>query len=90
MEERKVNLPSKKAIETSIGVVEEFRDLCQLQLETGYWATVDFISKHHLNKILSLQYRPKAELEEFYGKGLTERAIRTIQICKAYLMFVRG
>ena len=85
----KSNLTSKKMLEDAIKRVEDFREACVWQLENGLWMTVDFLSKHHINRILSLQYRNKAELVEFYGEGLTDRALKTIPYCKAYVQFTR-
>lgn len=85
----KINLTNKKALEEAIKRVEDFRAACIWQLDNGLWMTVDFLSKHHINKILSLQYRDKPDLVEFYGPGLTDRALKAISYCKAYVLFTR-
>jgi hypothetical protein len=87
--DRKPNLPSKKSIEDALSVLDEFRAVCRHQLDHGYWATVDFPSKHHINRLLQLQYMNKDDLASTYGPGLTKRINGTISICKAYVAFLR-
>lgn len=89
MKDRKSKLPSRKSIEDAIKVVDDFRAVCRHQLDVGYWATTDFPSKHHINKILQLQYISKDELFDWYGQGLARRINSMISICKAYLTFLR-
>jgi hypothetical protein len=89
MKDRKSKLPSKKSIDDSIKIIDDFRAVCRHQLDVGYWATVDFPSKHHINKILQLQYIHKDELHFAYGQGLARRINSMIHICKAYVAFLR-
>lgn len=81
--------PSKDKLQEAVEVFEEFREICKLQMELGYWVTVDFPSKHHINKILSIQYMDKDYLDKHYGKGLINRAYSMIPYCKSYLSFIR-
>ncbi len=87
--DNKMKLPSKRSVEESLGRFDDFRILCQFQMEVGYRSTIDFPSKHHINKILQMQYRDKKDLTELYGEGLVERIFATIPFCKAYVSFVR-
>lgn len=89
MNENKMKLPNKRSLEESLIRFDEFRILCQFQMEVGYRSTIDFPSKHHINKILQMQYRDKKDLLDLYGDGLTERILETIPFCKAYVSFVR-
>lgn len=89
MRDNRPNLPSRKSIEGAINVVEDFRAVCKHQLDAGYWATTDFPSKHHINKILPLQYIDQDELVNYYGNGLTRRINIMVSICKAYISFLR-
>lgn len=84
------NLPSRESLKESIEIIRKFRDLCNLQLELGYWATADFPSKHHINKILQVQYRKYPDIIDYYGAGLGEAAISMVPICKSFLDFVKG
>lgn len=89
MKDRKFQLPSKRSIEEAIKVLDDFRAVCRHQLDLGYWATTDFPSKHHINKLLQLQYIPKEDVINFYGPGLSARVSNTINICKFYISFLR-
>lgn len=89
MKDGKSKLPSKRNIEESIKIIDDFRAVCRHQLDVGYWATVDFPSKHHINKILQLQYINRIELQNVYGQGLTRRINSMIHICKSYISFLR-
>lgn len=86
---RNISLPSKKSVEEAIRVIENFRDLCKHELEVGYWATTDFPSKHHINKLLQFSYRSKDDLIKVYGEGFVRHIFQVIPICKAYLAFVK-
>lgn len=90
MNKKGAALPSRGSIENAIDVIDNFRDLCKHQLALGYWATIDFPSKHHLNKILQMQYAVRSEVYATYGKGLSDRIFGMIEPCKAYLYFLRG
>lgn len=81
--------PSKDKLQEALDVFEEFREICRLQMELGYWVTLDFPSKHHINKILSIQYMDKETLYRNYGSGLIARAQSMIPYCKYYLSFIR-
>lgn len=84
-----LRLPGRKAVKEAIEIIHDFRECCKHQLETGYWATIDFPSKHHINNLLQLQYRKMSELEAKYGMGLSQQALETVPYCKAYLTFLR-
>jgi len=81
--------PKKNKLVEALKVIEDFRLLCQFQMELGYWATTDFPTKHHLNKILSTQYMDKKLLEKVYGKGLAKRVNKLLPYCKHYASFTR-
>lgn len=85
----KTKLPSDRALREAIKAVEEFRLLCKFMLETGYWATVDFPSRHHINTLLQLQYRDVGELKKEYGLGLTRLALEELEKAKLYVEFLR-
>ena len=87
--DKKFSLPSKKSVEEAIRVIEAFRAMCQHQMDLGYWATIDFPSKHHFNKILPLSYRIE-ELDAMYGPGLARHIREIMPVCKAYTAFLRG
>jgi hypothetical protein len=82
-------LPTKKSIDDAIRVIEALRDMARHQMELGYWATVDFPSKHHINRVLQLSWRNRADLVSAYGEGLTRHIYEIIPICKAYVQFLR-
>lgn len=82
-------LPTRKSVEEAIRVFENFRDLCRLEMETGYWATTDFPSKHHINRLLQLAYRNRGDLLAAYGDGLTRHIDEIIPSCRAYVQFTR-
>jgi len=69
--------------------MDGFRAVCRHQLDSGYWATTDFPSKHHINKILQLQYARHDDVVNVYGRGLSRRIDSMIIICKAYIAFLR-
>lgn len=89
MATNKINLPSKRSIEEAIKRFEDFRSFCQYELDVGLWGTIDFPSKHHINKILQLQYKKQTEIVEFYGPGLADHINKVIPKCKAYVLFLR-
>lgn len=81
--------PKKEKLFQAIKVIENFRSMCRHQLDLGYWATVDFPTKHHINRILALAYLEKSLSEKIYGPSLVKRAEVLIPICKQYLLFVK-
>ena len=81
--------PKKQQLKDALDVFENFRALCQYQMDVGYWATTDFPTKHHLNKLLSIQYMDKEMLCMAYGDGLVEKVFEMIPYCKGYIAFVR-
>lgn len=89
MNQNKLNLPSKKSVEDAIKRIDDFRTLCQFQMEVGYRSTIDFPSKHHMNKILQMQYRDKRDLIGIYGNGLVEKIFKMMPYCKSYIVFLR-
>lgn len=82
--------PKREKLVDAVEVFERFRDMCVWEMDLGYWATVDFPSKHHINKILSVQYMDKDTLEAVYGTGLVKRIFELMPYCKHYVQFVRG
>lgn len=82
--------PKRDKLIEAIDTFENFRGLCKLELDLGYWATVDFPSKHHINKILSVQYMDRDILIGIYGKVLTNRVFEVLPHCKNYLKFLRS
>jgi hypothetical protein len=81
--------PKREKLIEALEIFQNFRDMCQFQMELGYWATMDFPTKHHLNKILSIQYMDKKMLEEVYGKVLVKRTFDMMPYCKSYISFVK-
>lgn len=81
--------PKREKLIEAVDTFDNFRQMCALQMETGYWATVDFPSKHHINKILSVQYMDKKVLEDEYGPVLVSRVFSLLPFCKKYVAFVR-
>ena len=89
MSKREIRWPKREHLIQALDVFDQFRAACKLQLDLGYWMTVTFPSKHHLNKILSTQYIDKDLMTEVYGEILTKRLLDTIPACKGYLVFLR-
>lgn len=88
---KNINLPSKKSVEDALRVFEGFRELCRHQLDVGTWATVDFLSKHHLNRLLQFDWRSPTELNYAYGEGLTKRIrYELMPAIKGYAALVRS
>ena len=83
------SLPSKKSVDEAIKLIENFRDLCRHQMDVGLWATADFPSKHHINRLLQLGYRNRADLAREYGEGLARHIYEITPTCKAYVAFMR-
>lgn len=81
--------PKSEKLQEALDVVERFRGMCQLQMDLGNWATMDYPTKHHINRILSLQYADKDELTLLYSLALVERIYKVIPYCKHYIMFIR-
>lgn len=88
--DKRFSLPSKRSVEESIKVIENFRALCQHQWDLGYWATIDFPSKHHVNRILQMKYHDPAEIRSVYGNGLARHIDEIRPVCLAYRSFLRG
>lgn len=82
--------PKSDKLKEAVDRIYNFRLLCQYQMEVGYWATVDFPTKHHINKILALQYSEREDLERVYGEKLVSQALDLIPHCKGYLEFTKG
>lgn len=83
-------LPSRRSVEDAIKVIEGFQAMCRHQMDLGYWATVDFPSKHHIGKILQMEWRDKAEVYRFYGDGLARHIYELLPVCQAYTRFLRN
>lgn len=88
--ESKLSWPRRTNLIEAVDIFINFRELCVFQMDLGYWATVDFPSKHHINKILSLQYMDKKNLEDEYGSALIKQVFDLIPFCKSYVAFTRG
>lgn len=86
---KEIRWPRKEHLVEALEVLDDFRAACRFQLDLGYWMTITFPSKHHLNKILSTQYIDKELMMDVYGEGLTKRLLETIPLCKNYLAFLR-
>lgn len=82
-------LYDKKKVEEAVTVFENFREACKLQIDLGYWVTIDFPSKHHLNHILAVQFLDSKDLELKYGAGLVNRLHKALPHAKRYLAFIR-
>lgn len=82
--------PKADKLKEAVDRIYNFRLLCQYQMEVGYWATVDFPTRHHINKILALQYSDRDVLERVYGKKLMLQALELVPYCKGYLEFTKG
>lgn len=87
---REIRWPKRESLVDALDVFDVFREACKLQLDLGYWMTITFPSKHHLNKILSAQYIDPDLMHEVYGEGLTRRIQETIPLCKSYSAFLRS
>lgn len=85
-----IRWPRKEHLIEALEVFDAFRNACKYQLDMGYWMTVTFPSKHHLNKILSVQYIDENLRLSVYGEGLTRRLLETIPLCKSYAAFTRA
>jgi hypothetical protein len=81
--------PNRAKLLEAYEIFEEFRGMCQHQMDLGYWATIDFPTKHHLNKLLAIQYMEEELLIKVYGKALVTQVKKLIPYCKGYLNFVR-
>jgi len=86
---REMMWPKKESLEDAIATFLGFQALCKHQMDLGYWATVDFPSKHHINKILSLQYMNRDFVDKIYGPTLAKRGLALIGVCKSYVDFAR-
>lgn len=81
--------PDRKLLTESVDIVWRFQKMCEFQLDIGNWVTMDFPTKHHINKILSLQYLEKDVIEAVYGPALSRQALELVPVCKAYLDFIK-
>jgi hypothetical protein len=81
--------PKRDRLRQAVDVIWRFQGMCKLQLDLGYVVTMDFPSKHHINKILSLQYMDKEAIESVYGKKLADQALKLVSACKHYVAFTR-
>jgi len=86
---KKPRWPDRKLLEESTDVMWRFQKMCEYQLDVGHWATMDFPTKHHINKILSLQYLETEVVEQVYGPVLSKRALELVPVCKKYLDFIK-
>jgi len=81
--------PRKDKLEEAIDVMWRFKSMCNHQLDLGYWVTMDYPTKHHINKILSLQYMDAEVIRKVYGSKLAQRALELIPNCKLYIAFTK-
>lgn len=81
--------PDRKLLAESVDIIWRFQKMCAFQLEIGNWVTMDYPTKHHINKILSLQYLEKDVVERVYGPALSNQALELVPVCKAYLDFIK-
>lgn len=84
--------PNKKKLLEAVEMFENFREMCEMQFDLGYVVNMQFPSKHHINKIMSLEYLQEDPevIRAAYGEALLERAIKLIPNCKAYVTWIRG
>lgn len=81
--------PNKKKLQEAVEIFDKFSQMCELQLDLGYVVPMQFPSKHHLNKILSIEYMDSAMLIQLYGAAFTQKAQRILPLCKTYVAYVR-
>lgn len=86
---RKPEWPQKDKLKDAIDVVHRFKEMCKHQLDLGHWATMDYPSKHHINKILSIQYMDPDFVKRVYGHGLYKQAKELLPACRAYIEFLK-
>lgn len=86
---KKGEWPKRDKLSEAVDVFWRFQEMCKLQLDLGYHVTMDFPTKHHINKILSLQYMDKEIIEKVYGSELVSRALELIPGCKLYIGFTK-
>lgn len=84
-----VRWPKKERLQEAVSIVWNFQQMCKLQMDKGYMATMDYPTKHHINKILAVEYHDQTMLEEIYGSKLLLRAKSLVPVCKAYLNFIK-
>ena len=88
--DNKIHAPHRRKLQEAVEVFENFREMCEMQFDLGYVFNTQFPSKHHINKILHIEYIPSEELNKLYSEALIKRAMRLIPACKSYILFVRG
>ena len=81
--------PDRKLLAESVDIVWRFQKMCAFQLDVGNWVTMDYPTKHHINKILSLQYLESDVVQRVYGSTLSSRALELVPVCRAYLDFIK-
>lgn len=89
-QDRDVRWPNRDKLAESVDAVWKFQQMCKLQLDLGYWVTMDFPTKHHINKILSVQYIEKAMVDKVYGSTLAKMALDLIPACRNFIAFTKG
>ena len=82
--------PRRERLVEALDVFENFQAMCNHQLDLGHWATIDFPSKHHLNKILCVQYIDEETSRRVYGDNLINRVFKTLPFCKTYVEFAKA
>lgn len=88
-EKREIRWPKKEHLIEALKILDDFRAACRHQLDLGYWMTITFPSKHHINKILSTQYIDQALMRDAYGEGLTNQLLESVPLCKNYIAFLK-
>lgn len=81
--------PRKDRLKEAVDAVYNFQQMCKHQMDLGHWATMDFPSKHHINKILSIQYMDHNVVNRVYGEGLLKQVKELIPACRAYIEFLK-
>jgi hypothetical protein len=81
--------PRREKLVEALDRFNKFREACKLQLDLGYAFKVDFPSKLHLNKILSIQYIDRDVVEQIYGPALSKQIYIAIPHIKNYIKFTQ-
>jgi hypothetical protein len=86
---KNVTWPKKDNLKDAVEIIWRFQSMCRHQLDLGYWVTMDFPTKHHINKILSLQYMDLEVIKQVYGEKLVQRAMSLIPACRHFVAFTK-
>lgn len=80
----------RKSLAKSVDIVERFQAMCKLQMDLGNWVTMDYPTKHHLNRILDVQFMENEYADGVYGQALAKRARDLVPYVKSYIRFANG